>query len=101
MSRWMPSPTEAGTWAVRMLVRWWRTSVQTARLAIGIPDYDNYVEHVRRSMGQLGSSCEFVEAARSKPASSSFGTSRPSYPLLSECCPGTRPCYGSVPMMLC
>ncbi len=48
MSRWMPSPAEVGAWSLRMLVRWWRTSVQTARLAIGIPDYDNYVEHVRR-----------------------------------------------------
>lgn len=48
MSRWMPSPAEAGAWSLRMLVRWWRTSVQTARLAIGIPDYDNYVAHVRR-----------------------------------------------------
>lgn len=48
MSRWMPSPAEAGAWAVRMLVRWWRTSAQTARLAIGIPDYDVYVAHMRR-----------------------------------------------------
>lgn len=26
----------------------WRISVRTARLAIGIPDYDRYVAHVRR-----------------------------------------------------
>ena len=31
-----------------MAMRWWRAAVQTARLAIGIPDYDNYVEHIRR-----------------------------------------------------
>ena len=28
--------------------RLWRTGAQTARLAIGIPDYDNYADHVRR-----------------------------------------------------
>ncbi|MHB8912235.1 MAG: YbdD/YjiX family protein [Lysobacter sp.] len=31
-----------------MSARLWRTGVQTARLAIGIPDYDNYVDHIRR-----------------------------------------------------
>ena len=25
----------------------WRKSVQTARLAIGVPDYDNYLAHMR------------------------------------------------------
>jgi len=25
----------------------WRKAVQTARLAIGVPDYDNYVAHMR------------------------------------------------------
>lgn len=28
--------------------RLWRTGSQTARLAIGIPDYDNYADHIRR-----------------------------------------------------
>ena len=32
-----------------LLARWWRASAQTARLAIGIPDYDVYVDHVRRA----------------------------------------------------
>lgn len=31
-----------------LLARLWRTGVLTARLAIGIPDYDNYVDHIRR-----------------------------------------------------
>lgn len=26
---------------------WWRAAAQTARLAIGIPDYGLYVEHMR------------------------------------------------------
>lgn len=26
----------------------WRRAVQTARLMIGVPDYDTYVEHMRR-----------------------------------------------------
>lgn len=30
------------------LARFWRRAVQTARLIIGVPDYDTYVEHVRR-----------------------------------------------------
>lgn len=34
----------AGTWSARL----WRIGAQAARLAIGIPDYDNYVDHVRR-----------------------------------------------------
>jgi uncharacterized short protein YbdD (DUF466 family) len=25
----------------------WRVAVRTARLAIGVPDYDNYVAHMR------------------------------------------------------
>lgn len=37
-----------GRTAYSWLVLWWRTSAQTARLAIGIPDYDNYVDHIRR-----------------------------------------------------
>lgn len=26
---------------------WWRRAVQVARLAIGVPDYDTYVRHLR------------------------------------------------------
>ena len=29
------------------LERFWRVAVRTARLAIGVPDYDNYVAHMR------------------------------------------------------
>ncbi|MFL5350819.1 MAG: YbdD/YjiX family protein [Hyalangium sp.] len=29
------------------LGRLWRKAVQTARLIIGVPDYDTYVEHMR------------------------------------------------------
>lgn len=32
-----------------MLKRFWRRAVQTARLLIGVPDYDTYVEHMRRN----------------------------------------------------
>ena len=37
-------------WRTAHLVsaRLWRTGSQTARLAIGIPDYDNYADHIRR-----------------------------------------------------
>ena len=34
----------ARLWSARL----WRTGSQTARLAIGIPDYDNYADHIRR-----------------------------------------------------
>jgi uncharacterized short protein YbdD (DUF466 family) len=30
------------------LRRAWRTVVRTARLAVGVPDYDTYVRHCRR-----------------------------------------------------
>ena len=30
-----------------LLADFWRTAVSAARLAIGIPDYDNYVAHMR------------------------------------------------------
>nr|WP_224249297.1 YbdD/YjiX family protein [Hyalangium gracile] len=30
------------------LRRLWRRVVQTARLIIGVPDYDTYVQHMRR-----------------------------------------------------
>nr|WP_228760401.1 CstA-like transporter-associated (seleno)protein [Lysobacter niastensis] len=49
MSRSMPSAADAARLAWTLLARWWRASAQTARLAIGIPDYDNYLEHMRRS----------------------------------------------------
>ena len=54
MSRWMRSAADIGrsVWlragVPSLLARWWRASVQTARLAIGIPDYDNYADHMRR-----------------------------------------------------
>jgi uncharacterized short protein YbdD (DUF466 family) len=35
----------AWTW----LEQGWRRAVQTARLMIGVPDYDTYVEHMRRN----------------------------------------------------
>lgn len=49
MSRWMRSVADVGTLVCSLLARWWRASVQTARLAIGIPDYDNYADHMRRN----------------------------------------------------
>ena len=39
----------AGRFVLDLLARWWRASAQTARLAIGIPDYDVYVDHVRHA----------------------------------------------------
>jgi uncharacterized short protein YbdD (DUF466 family) len=34
---------------VRILIRdFWRKAVQIGRLIIGVPDYDTYVEHLRR-----------------------------------------------------
>ena len=30
-----------------LLLRQWRWAVQTARLAVGVPDYDAYVAHMR------------------------------------------------------
>jgi len=33
-------------WRIR-LGKIWRIAVRTARLAIGVPDYDNYVEHMQ------------------------------------------------------
>lgn len=32
-----------------MLRQWWRNAVQVARLAIGVPDYDTYVRHLRQN----------------------------------------------------
>ncbi|HEY5805656.1 MAG TPA: YbdD/YjiX family protein [Lysobacter sp.] len=53
MSRSMASLADAGLLALELLARWWRAAAQTARLAIGIPDYDNYVEHMRRNHPDL------------------------------------------------
>ncbi|NVJ17977.1 putative selenoprotein, partial [Myxococcus sp. AM010] len=36
----------AAVWA--RLGHAWRRAVQVARLMIGVPDYDTYVEHMRR-----------------------------------------------------
>jgi uncharacterized short protein YbdD (DUF466 family) len=38
----------AGRSAAAWGVRAWRIAARTARLAIGVPDYGNYVEHLRR-----------------------------------------------------
>ena len=35
--------------ATNALQQFWRRAVQTARLAIGVPDYDTYVLHLRRN----------------------------------------------------
>lgn len=41
MSRWMRSFADA-------LARAWSQAARTARLAVGVPDYDVYVAHVQR-----------------------------------------------------
>lgn len=48
MSRSNRSLADAGLIVGGLIARWWRAACQAARLAIGIPDYDNYVDHVRR-----------------------------------------------------
>ncbi|MCM2335471.1 MAG: YbdD/YjiX family protein [Pseudomonas sp.] len=48
MSRSMRSPAELGLVVFDLVARWWRAAQQTARLAIGLPDYDVYVAHMRR-----------------------------------------------------
>ena len=40
MSRSMPSLADRFN-------GWWSLAVRTARLAVGVPDYDTYVAHVR------------------------------------------------------
>ncbi|HEX7915209.1 YbdD/YjiX family protein [Rudaea sp.] len=35
--------------AANAVQQFWRRAVQTARLAIGVPDYDTYVLHLRRN----------------------------------------------------
>jgi uncharacterized short protein YbdD (DUF466 family) len=37
------------TTATTMLKQWWRNAVQVGRLAIGVPDYDTYVRHLRQN----------------------------------------------------
>ena len=41
-------PAPAGVRLGQGLRAVWRHAVQTARLIIGVPDYDTYVEHLRR-----------------------------------------------------
>lgn len=48
MSRSTRSPAEIALLALTLLARWWRLAQQTARLAIGFPDYDVYAAHMRR-----------------------------------------------------
>ena len=48
MSRSMRSPADLGLVALGLVTRWWRAAQQTARLAIGLPDYDVYAAHMRR-----------------------------------------------------
>jgi uncharacterized short protein YbdD (DUF466 family) len=48
MSRSTRSPAELALLALTLLARWWRLARQTARLAIGLPDYDVYAAHMRR-----------------------------------------------------
>lgn len=49
MSRSMQWPAELSRMMWRGLRLWWRAAAQTARLAIGLPDYDVYVSHMRRA----------------------------------------------------
>ena len=35
------------------LARFWRKAVQTGRLAVGVPDYDVYVAHMRTHHPQM------------------------------------------------
>lgn len=35
------------------LARFWRKAVQTGRLAVGVPDYDVYVAHMRAHHPQM------------------------------------------------
>lgn len=50
MWRSMPSPTDPSPVdaARGWLRRAWSLAARTARLAVGVPDYDAYVAHVRR-----------------------------------------------------
>ena len=43
-------PTSLRGWRslLGVVLRWWQAAAQTARLAIGIPDYDSYVAHIHR-----------------------------------------------------
>lgn len=42
------TPTMSVAGIAGMLRECWRHAVQVARLIIGVPDYDTYVEHLRR-----------------------------------------------------
>ena len=48
MSRSNRSVVDASRRVAAWLARGWRISAKAARLAIGIPDYDRYVAHIRR-----------------------------------------------------
>ena len=39
--------SEALRWAMDKLSHLWRRAVQTARLMVGIPDYETYLDHRR------------------------------------------------------
>ncbi len=53
MWRSMPSPAELSPVgaACAWLRRAWDLAARTARLAVGVPDYEAYVAHVRRCHG--------------------------------------------------
>ncbi len=51
--RWAAWPLRLWRITVALGSHWWSAAARTARLAIGIPDYDNYVEHVRRHHPEL------------------------------------------------
>lgn len=51
----MSRSNRPGEWlqaVLRALTRAWRAGVRGARLAVGIPDYDAYVAHLRRAHPQ-------------------------------------------------
>lgn len=48
MSRLKQWPAELQRVVWRALRLWWRAAVSSARLAVGVPDYDNYVRHLQQ-----------------------------------------------------
>jgi len=68
----MSTPQAAGDLrrrAVLSLRAWWRLAVSAARLAVGVPDYDNYVAHMRRHHPQQEPLCYeefFAERLRAR-----------------------------------
>ena len=48
MSRSMRLPAELSRMVWRGLRLWWRAAVSSARLAVGVPDYDIYVRHLQQ-----------------------------------------------------